>query len=44
MEKQPWVTPELTIHGDVESLTQNSTATNRDSPSGASNTAFPNSP
>lgn len=40
--KKPWVTPKVTVYGDVETLTQNASATNRDTPCGpaANNNAY----
>jgi|RhiMetdeSRZDD1v2_1073273.scaffolds.fasta_scaffold28788_5 hypothetical protein len=43
-ELKPYSTPELTVHGDIERITLQGGASNRDMPSGANNTAFPNSP
>jgi hypothetical protein len=36
--------PELTVHGDIERITLQGGAANRDMPSGPNNSAFPNSP
>ena len=42
-EKKEYTAPVLTIHGDVEDVTQNSSYANRDAPSGNNNSAYPNS-
>jgi len=39
-EKKTYTSPRLTIHGDVEKITLNSTYTNADTQSGIGNTAF----
>ena len=41
MNKKPYTTPKLTVHGDVEKITLNGTVENTDTPSGSNNSAFP---
>jgi len=41
---KPYSVPELTVHGDIERITLQGGAANRDMPSGPNNSAFPNSP
>jgi hypothetical protein len=44
MEKKAYSTPRLTEYGDARKITKSASSQNRDTPSGADNTAFPNSP
>lgn len=39
MGKKVFITPELTIHGDIEKITLNGTFVNADTPKGNPNTA-----
>ena len=40
-DKQSYSEPELTVHGDVEQITQEAGSANSDVQPGISNTAFP---
>ena len=40
MQKQTYTAPELTVHGDVEAITQLGSQPNADLPAGANNTAY----
>jgi len=41
---KPYYAPELIVHGDAEEITLQGGAANKDMPTGANNSAFPNSP
>lgn len=41
MNKKPYTTPQLTVHGNVEKITLNSSLANADTPSGDNSSAFP---
>jgi hypothetical protein len=43
-KRKPYASPELTVHGDVGEITLQGGASNKDMPTGANNSAFPNSP
>jgi len=40
-EKKTYTSPELTVHGNVEDITQNGHVLNKDVPGGNVNTAYP---
>jgi hypothetical protein len=42
MDKQTYTKPELVDYGNVETITQQAGAENRDTRTGPNNTAFPN--